>query len=227
MKLIKTAAMAAALVATTSLVPTAAIAQRNAAVAAPVVVVANIDQAVQQTNAFTVALQQIQVTYAPQITSLQARAAALETELQPLLAAAQAEAARTPRNQPAYEAAVRAYQTRQQAAEQELTQLQAPIRLAQAYAQEQVTLRASEAITTARTARRADIVLTDGAVIQAADSASITSAITAELNRLVPNVQIVPPAGYQPGALMRAAQQQAAAAAAPAVAPAPAAPQTR
>jgi Skp family chaperone for outer membrane proteins len=226
MTLLKTAAFAAALAATTALVPTIAVAQRNApATAAPVVVVANIDQAVQQTNAFTVALQQIQVTYAPQITNLQTRAQALQTELQPLLAAAQAEAARQPRNQPAYEAAVRAYQTRQQAAEAEVGQLEAPIRLAQAYAQEQITLRASEAITAARTARRADIVLTDGAVIQFADGASITAAITTELNRLVPNVQIVPPAGYQPGALMRAAQQQAAAAA-PA-APVPAAPQTR
>jgi hypothetical protein len=47
---------------------------------------------------------------------------------------------------------------------------------------------------------------------------------------LIPNVQIVPPAGYRPGQLQHAAAQQAAAAAAaanPAATPAPAQPQTR
>jgi len=201
---------AASLAATGALLATPAAAQRNAAAAAPVVVVANIDGAVQQSAAFQAAVAQIQTTYAAQIQNLNTRRTALQTELQTLYQAVQAEQAREPRNQQALETAARNFQTRQQAAEQEIGQLNAPIELAVAYVQEQITMRMDEAVTAARTARRADIVLTDGAAVWSGPNADLTPAIVTELNRIVPNVQIVPPQGYQPGSLMRAAQQQAA-----------------
>lgn len=222
----KTAALVAALAAATAFT-TPALAQRGgAAPAAPVVVVADIDAAVQQSAAFTTAVSQIQTTYAPQIQNLNTRRQALQGELQTLFQAAQAAQAATPPNEQNVQNAIRAFQTAQQAAEREIATLNAPIELAVSYVQEQITLRVNEAVTAARTARRADIVLTRGAAIQVADSANITPAIVAELNRLVPNVQIVPPQGYEPGSLMRAAQQQAAAAAAGTPAPA-ATPETR
>ena len=222
----KSAAMLAAFAAATAFT-TPALAQRGAAApAAPVVVVADIDAAVQQSAAFTTAVTQIQTTYAPQIQNLNTRRQALQGELQTLFQAAQTAQAATPRNEQAVQTAIRAFQTRQQEAEREIGELNAPIELAVAYVQEQITLRMNEAVTAARTARRADIVLTRGAAIQVADSANITPAIVAELNRLVPNVQIVPPQGYEPGSLMRAQQQQAAAAATGTPAPA-AAPETR
>jgi Skp family chaperone for outer membrane proteins len=222
----KSAAMIAALAAATA-ISSPALAQRGgAAAAAPVVVIADVDAAVQQSAAFTTAVSQIQTTYAPQIQNLNTRRQALQGELQTLFQAAQAAQAATPRNEQAVQTAIREFQTRQQAAEREIGELNAPIELAVAYVQEQITLRMNEAVTAARTARRADIVLTRGAAIQVADSANITPAIVAELNRLVPNVQIVPPQGYEPGSLVRAAQQQAAAAAAGTPAPA-ATPETR
>jgi Skp family chaperone for outer membrane proteins len=222
----KSAALVAALAAATAFT-TPALAQRGgAAPAAPVVVVADIDAAVQQSAAFTTAVTQIQTTYAPQIQNLNVRRQALQTELQTLFQAAQTAQAATPRNEQNVQNAIRAFQAAQQAAEREVAELNAPIELAVSYVQEQITLRMNEAVTAARTARRADIVLTRGAAIQVADSANITPAIVTELNRLVPNVQIVPPQGYEPGSLMRAQQQQAAAAAAGTPAPA-AAPETR
>ncbi len=222
----KSAALVAALAAATAFT-TPALAQRGgAAPAAPVVVVADIDAAVQQSAAFTTAVTQIQTTYAPQIQNLNVRRQALQTELQTLFQAAQTAQAATPRNEQNVQTAIRAFQAAQQAAEREVAELNAPIELAVSYVQEQITLRMNEAVTAARTARRADIVLTRGAAIQVADSANITPAIVTELNRLVPNVQIVPPQGYEPGSLMRAQQQQAAAAAAGTPAPA-AAPETR
>lgn len=222
----KTAALVAALAGATAFT-TPALAQRGgAAPAAPVVVVADIDAAVQQSAAFTTAVSQIQTTYAPQIQNLNTRRQALQGELQTLYQAAQAAQAATPPNEQNVQNAIRAFQTAQQAAEREIATLNAPIELAVSYVQEQITLRVNEAVTAARTARRADIVLTRGAAIQVADSANITPAIVTELNRLVPNVQIVPPQGYEPGSLMRAQQQQAAAAAAGTPAPA-AAPETR
>lgn len=222
----KSAALVAALAAATAF-STPALAQRGgAATAAPVVVVADVDAAVQQSAAFTTAVAQIQTTYAPQIQNLNTRRQALQGELQTLFQAAQAAQAATPRNEQAVQTAIREFQTRQQAAEREIAELNAPIELAVSYVQEQITLRVNEAVTAARTARRADIVLTRGAAIQVSESANITPAIVAELNRLVPNVQIVPPQGYEPGSLMRAAQQQAQAAAAGTPAPA-ATPETR
>lgn len=222
----KSAALVAALAAATAF-STPALAQRGgAATAAPVVVVADVDAAVQQSAAFTTAVTQIQTTYAPQIQNLNTRRQALQGELQTLFQAAQAAQAATPRNEQAVQTAIREFQTRQQAAEREIAELNAPIELAVSYVQEQITLRVNEAVTAARTARRADIVLTRGAAIQVSESANITPAIVAELNRLVPNVQIVPPQGYEPGSLMRAAQQQAQAAAAGTPAPA-ATPETR
>jgi Skp family chaperone for outer membrane proteins len=222
----KSAALVAALAAATAFT-TPALAQRGgAAPAAPVVVVADIDAAVQQSAAFTTAVTQIQTTYAPQIQNLNVRRQALQTELQTLFQAAQTAQAATPRNEQNVQTAIRAFQAAQQAAEREVAELNAPIELAVSYVQEQITLRVNEAVTAARAARRADIVLTRGAAIQVADSANITPAIVTELNRLVPNVQIVPPQGYEPGSLMRAQQQQAAAAAAGTPAPA-AAPETR
>lgn len=215
----KSAALVAALTAATAFT-TPALAQRGgAAPAAPVVVVADIDAAVQQSAAFTTAVTQIQTTYAPQIQNLNARRQALQTELQTLFQAAQAAQAATPRNEQNVQTAIRAFQTAQQSAEREVAELNAPIELAVSYVQEQITLRVNEAVTAARAARRADIVLTRGAAIQVADSANITPAIVAELNRLVPNVQIVPPQGYEPGSLMRAQQQAAAGTPAPAATP--------
>ena len=229
-----TRAALAASVAAAAMLAAPASAQRNRdaappAPAAPIVVVADTDGAIQASNAYQVAMQQMQATYAPQLQQLQARRAALQTELQTLYTAVETEQNRTPQNRTALEAAARAFQQRQQSAEAEIQQIGAPLDLARSYIIEQITLQMSTAVNTARTARGANMVVRRDAVIFANEAANITPAIVAELNRLVPNVQIVPPQGYEPGQLINA-QQQAAAAAAPAAgtpAPAPAQPETR
>jgi|CXWL01.1.fsa_nt_gi Skp family chaperone for outer membrane proteins len=220
-KTFKIMASAIALAAATA---TPALAQRAAAVAAPVVATADVDGAVQQSAAFTLAASQIQTTYAAQINNRTVRAQALQAELTTLRTAAIAEQGRTPQNAAALQAAVTAFQTRQQAAEQELQTLSAPIDLAVTYVREQITLKLSDAVRAATTARRVDVLLNNEAVIWRAETADLTPAIVTELNRLVPNVAIVPPEGYQPGMLLRA--QQANAATAPVTAT-PAVPQTR
>ena len=59
----------------------------------------------------------------------------------------------------------------------------------------------------------ADLVLVPDATVSYGPGVDITSAVTAELNALVPSVGIVPPAGWQPG------QPLPGAAATPATAP--------
>ncbi len=218
---LKAALLGTAAIAAPMLAASPALAQNRPA-AAPVVATADVDGAVQQSAAFTTAITQMQTTYAPQIAARNTRAQALETELRTLQTAAVTEQNRTPRNQTAYQAAVTAFQTRQNTAQQEMRTLSQPIDVAIAYVREQITLRLAEAVNAATTARRVDILLNNEAVIFRSPTADMTAAIVTELNRLVPTVQIVPPAGYEPGALLRA--QQAQAAGQPAVPGAPAAP---
>lgn len=224
--LLKAVALSATAFAATTVVATPAMAQsRTAAPAAPVVATANIDGAIQGTTAFTAAVTQIQTAYAPQIQNRAARAQALQTELQTLGTAVQTEQARQPQNATALQTAMTNYRTREAAAQQELQQLSAPIELAVTYVREQITLKLQDAVNAVTTARRIDMLVNGDAVFWNNANADVTAAITTELNRLVPSVQAVPPAGYQPGMLLRA-QAQAAAPAAPAV-PAPAAAPTR
>ena len=145
--------------------------------------------------------------------------------MQTLGTAVQTEQARQPQNATALQTAMTNYRTREAAAQQELQQLSAPIELAVTYVREQITLKLQDAVNAVTTARRIDMLVNGDAVFWNNANADVTAAITTELNRLVPSVQAVPPAGYQPGMLLRA-QAQAAAPAAPAV-PAPAAAPTR
>lgn len=222
----KTAALAATAAVALLAAPASAQRSRDAAAvpAAPIVVVADTDGAIQASNAYQVAMQQMQATYAPQLAELQTRRTALQAELQTLYTTVETEQNRTPQNRTALETAARNFQARQAAAEQEIQRIGAPLELARQYVIEQITLQMTPAVNTARTARGANLVLRRESVIYANETANITPAIVAELNRLVPNVQIVPPQGYEPGQLI-AAQQAAANPAAAAATPAPATPQ--
>lgn len=234
-----TRAALAATVAAAALLSVPASAQRNRDAApatpagppVPVVVVADTNGAMRASNAFQLAIQQIQSTYAPQLQQVEARSTALQAELQTLFNTYEAERTASPQNATRLRAAATAFESRQQAAEQEIQQLRAPIELAQAYVLEQISLRMAEAVDVARRARGATLVVDRESVLYFEESTSISAAMVAELNRLVPNVQIVPPPGYQPGALTTAARQAAAAAAAPAAGatptPPPAQPETR
>ncbi len=218
--MMKASAIALAMTVFAALPATPAAAQsRGAAAAATRYGVFNADGAINASAAMQNAVTQIRTTYAAQIQARDARATALNAELQPLLTAAQTEAARTPRNEAAYNTAVQNYSARAQAAQAELEQLAQPYQLAVAYAREQIAMRLREALLATATARSLDMVLVDDAVAYRAETLDVTSAVTGELNRLIPTVQIVPPAGYRPGDLARAA----AAAATPAAPTTPAA----
>ena len=232
-KTFKAAALAATALVSALGVSSPVLAQARPAVApirAPVVVSADVDQAVQGTTAFQTAVNQMQTTYAPQLANRNTRATALQTEMDRLVAVATAEQTRlrglNQQSSPALNAAVNAINQHRTAAQAELQQLSQPIELAVAYVREQITLKLSDAVRSVTTARGADILVNNEAVIWRSEGADVTSAITTELNRLVPSAQIVPPQGYEPGALLRA-QQAALAPAAPGT-PAPAAqPQSR
>lgn len=173
--------------------------------------IANLDKAVNDSTAAATARSQMQVTYKATIDSFNTRKAALDAELKQKADALQAAAkAAGGKSTPALQAQYEALQKRSQEAQAELQRVGQPLALANAYVEQQLAAKLTDAVKAAMTKKGVDLVLQPEAAVSYQPAADITAAVTAELNTLVPSVGIVPPAGWQPG------QQQAAGGAAPA-----------
>jgi len=172
--------------------------------------VVSVDAAIQRTSAYQTAEAQIQSTYATQIQQWQTRAQALRAELIPLEQAAQAAQQASP-NAQTPPAVVTTFAQRRQAADQELAPLRRPVVLARQYAREQIFIHFNDALVAASAASNVDMVLKPDAITWLASNsiADITAAVTIQLNSRVPSVQAIPPAGWNPGDTLRAAQRQA------------------
>ncbi len=170
--------------------------------------VADVRVAAARSNAFTVASGQIETTYKAQIDQQQSRGQTLQAEVNVLIAKYNEEIKKTPRNETAVAAAGKAVQDKQRAAQAELGQIGAPVDLAIAYVEDQISIRMNEAIKAAMTAKKVDLLVNPEAVIARENNVDITDAVVAELNRILPNVSTAVPAGYQPGQLVQQRNQQ-------------------
>ena len=179
-----------------------------AAAQARSVAVADVRAAAAQSNAFQTASQQIQTTYKAQIDQQEARGQTLQAELNVLVAKYNEEAKKTPQNQTALQAAAKAVQDKRQSASEELNRIGAPVELALAYVEDQISLRMNEAIKAAMTAQKVDLLLQPDAVLARENNADITAAVVTELNRILPSVSTAVPAGYKPGQLVQQRNQQ-------------------
>src|SRR3546814_2050632 len=83
-------------------------------------------------------------------------------------------------------------QKRRAEIQQELATLGRPIALAQAYVEEQVSSKMGDALKSAMTKNKVDLVLQPGATVSYQPAVDITNAVVTELNTLVPSAQIVP-----------------------------------
>jgi Skp family chaperone for outer membrane proteins len=204
---LKAAMLAAASIVAVAVTPTVASAQAAGGIA-----VANLDQAVERSNAYVLAVNQIKTTYKPQIDAFDARSKVLNAELQPL-AVAFDNARKVPNaNQAALQTQLTQLQSKQQNAQRELQNMYLPIGRAQAYAEEQVVTKLDAAIKAAMIKKKVALVLAPQAAVSYQPSVDMTSDVVAELNIAVTQVGIVPPQGWQPGGQ----QGQGAPAAAPA-----------
>jgi Skp family chaperone for outer membrane proteins len=193
-KIFKALMLASAPVLAVAALPTVASAQAVTNVA-----VANAEEALQRSNAFTQAVAQIKTTYKTQIDAFEVRQKALQAQIQPLVTAFQAAQKAPNPNQAALQTQVTAIQTKQQSAQRELQQLSTPFARAQAYAEEQIAAKLEAALKAAMLKRKVNLVLTPQAAVSYQPSADITNDIVAELNTLVPSVSIAVPANWQPG----------------------------
>ena len=175
------------------------------------IAVADLQRAVGTSAAYTVARTQMQTTYKPQIDAFNARKTAIDADLktkgdaiQKALAAAGNEPA------PAIETQYQAFQQSQQSAQAELQRMGQPIALANAYVEEQITAKLSDALKAAMAKAKVDLVLAPDATVSYQPTVDITDAVVTEINALVPSVSITPPAGWQPGRQGQAAAPAAA-----------------
>ena len=218
-KILAASALAVATLSVSPILSAPAIAQAKA------VAVADVRMAAARSNAFTVASQQIETTYKAQIDQQQSRGQTLQAEINVLIAKFNEESKKTPQNQATLQAAAKAVQDKRQAAQAELGRIGAPVELAVAYVEDQISVRMNEAIKSAMTAKKVDLLINPEAVLARENNVDITDAVIAELNKILPNVSIAVPAGYQPGQLVQQRNQQlmdAARASQPAAAAAPA-----
>jgi Skp family chaperone for outer membrane proteins len=192
----KAAALGIAPVAAIALTAVPAAAQSKLGIA-----VVDLQRVVGTSNAYTTARGQMQTTYKAAIDSFNARKAALDAELKAKSDALQAAAkAAGGKPTPALQAQYEQLQQSGQAAQAELQRLGQPINLANAYVEEQITAKLSDALKSAMAKSKVDLVLTPDATVSYSPGVDITAAVVTEVNALVPSVGIVPPAGWQPGA---------------------------
>ena len=175
---------------------------------------ANYQGAVLQSNAFKAAKTQIDALYAADIQAVQTRAKQLDTEIKGLVTTYNTAVQAPNATQESVRPAAEALQKKQQDGQQELARMSQRVKLAEAYAREQIELKLEDAIRAAMKAKKVDVLLQPDAVIIVEPYVDITAQIVTEINRLVPSVNYQPPADYKPGSL-GAGQPQAQQAAQP------------
>jgi Skp family chaperone for outer membrane proteins len=175
------------------------------------IAVADLQRAVGTSAAYTVARTQMQTTYKPQIDAFNARKATIDADLKAKSDALQkALTAAGNKPTPAIETQYQAFQQSQQSAQAELQRLGQPIAVANAYVEEQITAKLSDALKAAMAKAKVDLVLAPDATVSYQPTVDITAAVVTEINALVPSVSITPPAGWQPGRQGQAPGQSAA-----------------
>jgi len=173
----------AAALAATALIP-------SSAIAAPAVLIVDLDRVLSECTACRAASAAIQT----QVQQGQSRAQALENQLKPeaasLDAAVKALGTKTP--DAALRQRVTAFQTRQQAAQTELQAKQRQIESTQANVQQQIANRVVLIAEQVRARRQADIVVGKNATLANNSAGDITGEVLAALNQQLPSVSVTP-----------------------------------
>jgi Skp family chaperone for outer membrane proteins len=180
---------------------------------------ANPTSVVASSKAFATANQQISTTYKAAFDQMQQRRTALDNELKPLVAQLdsnkdgkvseeEGKAAQNAKNP-----AIDKIRTAQTNAQNDLARLSNPAARAELFAIESVLRQYEAAQLRVVNARKISVVLSPEVFMYAPDSANISQAIVAEIDKVAPTVSIQPPADWQPSRETQAIQQQIAQAA--------------
>jgi len=212
MKLRYASALLAGL-AVVAVTPTAAVAQA----AVQGIAIANPSAVVGASAAFQTAQSQRPTTYKPQIDQANARKAQIEAQLKPLIDKLQADSKVANPNRASLQQQYEQIQQIEQAGQAEIQKILEPLNLSQQYVLEQIGDKLDAATQAAMDKKKITLVLDSQSVIKAGQPYNLNQDILAELNKLIPSAQLVPPAGWMPRA-QREQQAQAQAAQQPAAA---------
>jgi Skp family chaperone for outer membrane proteins len=212
MKLRYASALLAGL-AVAAVTPTAAVAQA----AVQGIAIANPSAVVGASAAFQTAQSQRPTTYKPQIDQANARKTQIEAQLKPLIDKLQADSKVANPNRASLQQQYEQIQQIEQAGQAEIQKILEPLNLSQQYVLEQIGDKLDAATQAAMDKKKITLVLDSQSVIKAGQPYNLNQDILAELNKLIPSAQLVPPAGWMPRA-QREQQAQAQAAQQPAAA---------
>lgn len=196
----------------------------------PGIGVANLEGALVNSAAVRNGATARQTTYKPQIDQARTRAQALQAQLNPLIDKFQRDRQAPNANQAALQQQATVIQQMQENGQNEINTILRPVAYSEQYVVEMVEDKLDDAVRSAMSRRKMTLLLQPGAVMARSNAYDITADITAELDRIIPNVTITPPQGWEPRQLReaRAAQAAQAGQAAPtAPAPTPAKPSGR
>jgi Skp family chaperone for outer membrane proteins len=162
----------------------------SAAVAAPAVLIVDLDKVLSECTACRAASASIQ----SQVQQGQTRAQALENQLKPEAASLEAAIKALAGKQPdaALRTRVTAFQTKQQAAQTELANKQRSIESIQANVQQQIASRVVLIAEQVRARRQADVVLGKNATLASNSASDVTGEVLAALNQQLPSVSVTP-----------------------------------
>jgi Skp family chaperone for outer membrane proteins len=154
-----------------------------------VIVIVDMDRVVNESAAGKQAGTEIQ----GKITGLQTRANTLQQQLKTEIEAIQAGEANKTLAGPALEQRARAFQDKQQAAQNELGRAEQDIQRARQFVIQQITTAANPIITTIMRERNASIALQKDATLQHSNALDVTNDVIARLNTQLPRVSTTPP----------------------------------
>jgi Skp family chaperone for outer membrane proteins len=223
MKTILKSALAAGLMLGTASFPAFVPTAMAAGPIVPGLGIANLDAIRVNSNAYKSAAQQRQTTYKAQIDQANARAQQIQAQLKPLADKFEADRRAAKPNQAALQQQVAQIQQLQQAGQEEVNRILAPVAMSEAYVDEQIAEKLGTAVQNALNKRKISILLRPDGLIHADNAYNMNQPILDELNVLLPSAQIVPPQGWEPREVREARARQGGqqpAAAAPAAAPA-------
>jgi Skp family chaperone for outer membrane proteins len=175
------------------------------------------NKAVADSSAFRNSLTARQTTYKPQIDQATTLMTGAQSRAKPLLDQFEAERTKPTPNQETLRNLAGQIQKLESDTQNQRNQILQPLALSEAYVLEQIGDQYDAALKAAMATTKSTVVLDIAATASFDKASDITAAVTTELNRLLPNAQIVPPTGWLPRAQReQLARQQAAAAAQPA-----------
>ena len=179
--------------------------------AAQKVAIVNLPAVIANSSAYQAAQAAQQTTYAAQLQQAEARRAALQAQLTPLMTAFQTARQAPNPDQAALQQQAQQIQQLQQSGQAELNQILAPIAQSEAYVTEQIEDRLGAAVQAAAQAAGVTLVISPDTVLWADNSHNLNEAVLNQLNTMLPSVQVTPPQGWVPREMRQ--QQEAAAAA--------------